>query len=127
MSTVAGADRRLGATGGPSAQTYARLIGILFLVSLLAGGFGEAYAPSKLIVAGDAAATARNIVAGEWMFRLGFAGYLVEACCDVALTALLYLLLRPVRRDVALAAAFFRLMGTATFASPSCFTLWHCR
>ena len=42
-------------------QRYARIAGVLFLVSLVAGGFGEAYAPSKLIVSGDATATAANI------------------------------------------------------------------
>ena len=50
------------------------------------------------------------------LFRLGFASYLVEAVCDVSLSLILYLLLRPVRRDVALLAAFFGLVGTATFA-----------
>src|SRR5690349_3943712 len=99
-----------------AAQRYARIAGVLFLVSLVAGGFGEAYVPSRVIVSGDAAATARNIMAAQWLFRLGFAGYLVEAVCDVALTAFLYLLLRPVRKDLALLAVFFRLMGTATFA-----------
>src|SRR5439155_2181656 len=47
--------------------------------------------------------------------RLGFAGYLVEAVCDVALALILYALLKPVQRDVALLAAFFGLIGTALF------------
>ena len=38
-------------------QRYARIAGLLFLISLVAGGFGEAYAPSRLIVSNDAAAT----------------------------------------------------------------------
>jgi hypothetical protein len=53
-----------------SVQMYARIAGVLFLVSLVAGGFGEAYVPSKLIVSGDAAATAKNIVASHSLFRL---------------------------------------------------------
>jgi len=44
-------------------QTYARVAGILFLISMVAGFFGEFYAPSRLIVSHDAAATAKNIVA----------------------------------------------------------------
>ena len=97
-------------------QTYARLAGALFLVSMVAGGFGEFFVPTELIVSGDATATAHNIVASDSLFRLGFASYLVEAACDVALTLVLYVLLRPVHRELALLAVFFRLVSTATFA-----------
>lgn len=99
-----------------SVQKYARLAGVLGLLSFLGGGFGEAYVPSVLIVSADATATARNIVASEFLFRLGFAGYLVEALCDVGLTWVLYLLLRPVHRDLALLTVCFRLIATAGFA-----------
>src|SRR5262249_335064 len=50
------------------------------------------------------------------LFRLGFASYLVEAICDIALALLFFMLLRPVRRDLALLAAFFGLVGTAIYA-----------
>ncbi len=98
------------------AQRYARIAGVLTLLSLVCGSFGELYVPATLIVPTDAAATAANLTASATLFRLGFAGYLVEAVCDVALALLLYELLRPVRRDVALLAAFFRIVSTATFA-----------
>ena len=104
-------------------QTYARIAGVLILLSFLAGGFGEAYVPSRLIVSGDATATAENFKALDLLFRMGFAGYLVEAVCDIALTLILYLLLRPVRKDLALLAAFFGLVGTAVFAAAELFYL----
>jgi hypothetical protein len=47
---------------------------------------------------------------------LGFAGYLVEAICDVALTLIFYVLLKPVSKNLALLAAFYGLVGTAVFA-----------
>ena len=97
-------------------QTYARIAGILTLVSLVAGGFGEAFVPSKLVVSGDSAATASNLIASNSLFRMGFATYLVEGLCDVTLTLILYALLRPVHRDVGLLAAFLRLVGTAVYA-----------
>ena len=97
-------------------QRYARLAGILFLISFAAGGFGEAYVPSKLIVSTDAAATARNILGSLPLFRLGFAGFLVESLCDVGLTWAFYVLLRPVHRDLALLAVFLRIISTAGFA-----------
>ena len=99
-----------------SIQTWARIAGALFLLTIVAGGFGEFYVPSKLIVSGDAAATAKNIHAYDWLFRAGFASYLVEAVCDIALTLILYTLLRPVRKELSLLAAFFGLVSTALFA-----------
>ena len=116
MSAVA-ADRQ----GALPVQTYAKLAGVLVLLSFVGGGFGEAYVPSKLIVATEAAATAENLKSSEFMFRLGFAGYLVEACCDVTLALIFYVLLKPVHKYVSLLAAFFGLMGTATFAAAELF------
>jgi Domain of unknown function (DUF4386) len=104
-----------------SVQTYAKVAGILMLLSFIGGGFGEAYVPSKLIVATDAAATMENLKLSEIMFRLGFAGYLVEACCDVTLALIFYVLLKPVHRYVSLLAAFLGLIGTATFAAAELF------
>jgi len=96
-------------------QTYARIAGVLFLLTIVAGGFGELYVPSKLIVSADAAATANNIRALDSLFRLGFAVYLVEAVCDIALALIFYVLLRPVHKYLALLAAFFGLVSTALF------------
>ncbi len=117
MTGVANAidDRRLAQSAG-SAQTYARIAGVLFLISMVAGGFGEFYVPTKLIVSADATATAKNIIASNSLFRLGFATYLVEAVCDITLSLVMYVLLRPVRKDLALLAAFFGLISTAVFA-----------
>jgi len=99
-----------------SIQTYARIGGVLFLVSLVAGGFGEGVAPGLLIATGDAAATAQHVLNSDAVFRVGFASYLVEALCDVALTVVFYVLLRPVNLVVTLGIVLFRLMATATFA-----------
>ena len=102
--------------GSTSIQTYARLAGLLFLISMAGGAFGELYVPSKLIVPGNATATANNIEAFNSLFRLSFAGYLVEAVCDITLVWIFYVLLRPVHRHLALLTAFFGLVSTATFA-----------
>lgn len=106
---------------GETAQRYARIAGVLFLLTIVAGGFGEAYVPSKLVVSGDAAATAANLRASDLLFRAGFASYLVEAMCDIALSLVLYILLKPVHRNLALLAAFFGLVSTAVFACAQLF------
>jgi hypothetical protein len=97
-------------------QRYARIAGALFLISMVAGGFGEAYVPAKLIVSGDATATAANLRNFDFLYRLGFASFLIESLCDTALALILYVLLKPVNRQLSLLAAFFGLMATATFA-----------
>jgi hypothetical protein len=99
-----------------SIQLYARTAGVLFLLSLIGGGFGEGYIPSKIIVSNDPAATAANIKAFAFLFRLGFAGFLLESLCDTALSLNFYVLLKPVNKHLSLLAAFFGLMATATFA-----------
>ena len=97
-------------------QRYARIAGVLFLISLVAGGFGEAYVPSKLIVGADVAATAANIKNFDFLYRLGFASFLIESLCDITLVVILYVLLKPVNKQLSLLAAFFGLVGTALFA-----------
>ena len=96
-------------------QRYARTAGILLLLTIVAGFFGELYVPSKLL-SSRAATTAANVTAHELLFRFGFAAYLVEGCCDIALALLFYVLLKPVDRYLALLSAFFGLVSTATFA-----------
>jgi hypothetical protein len=104
-------------------QRYVKVAGVLLLISVVAGGFGEAYAPSKLIVAGDAAATVANIKNSEFIYRLGFAAFLVESFADITLALIFYALLKPVSRELSLLAAFFGLMGTALFAVAELFYL----
>ena len=99
----------------PEIQRYAKTAGVLLLLTIVAGFFGELYVPSQL-VSHDAATTAANLTAHESLFRLGFAAYLVEACCDIALALSFYVLLKPVNKNLALLSAFFGVVSTATFA-----------
>ncbi len=92
-----------------SPQRYARIGGVLYLYIIAAGTFAEVFVRSRLIVSADAAATARNIMANELLFRLGFSGEFLHLACDVAVAVILYALLRPVDRNIALLAALMRL------------------
>ena len=98
------------------ARRYARVAGVLVILSIFAGGFGESFVPGKLIAAGDFHETGVRVASSLGLFRAGFFAYTIEAACDLALTAIFYLLLRPVSRPLALISAFFGLFGTATFA-----------
>lgn len=100
-----------------SIQGYARLAGILGLITVFAGGFGEAYVPDALFVADDPAATAQRILASERLFRWGFAAYLVEALCDATLTMAFWVLVRPVHRNLAMLMVVFRIISTCGFGA----------
>ncbi len=102
-----------------SPQLYARSCGVLYLYILVAGSFAEIFVRSKLIVSKDAATTAANIMTRESLFRLGFSGELLHLACDVAVAMLLYALLRPVDRNIALLAAFMRLACDLILAAAS--------
>jgi hypothetical protein len=65
------------------------------------------------VVPGNATATAANLRSMEWLWRLGVAGEIVLLTCAVALALILYLLLRPVGRDLALLALLFNLVSIA--------------
>src|SRR4051794_22601282 len=100
-----------------SPQVYARIGGWLYLIIIVAGLFGEAFVRDKLIVSGDAMATARNIRSSELLWRLGIAGNLVHLSCAVALALVFYVLLRPVSKNLALLATFFGLVSIALEAA----------
>jgi Domain of unknown function (DUF4386) len=91
-----------------SPQHYARLCGVLYLYIIVAGMFAELFVRSRLIVSTDAAVTASNIMANESMFRLGFSGELLHIAFDVVVAVILYALLKPIDRNIALLAAFMR-------------------
>ena len=100
-----------------SPQVYARIGGLLYLVIIVAGALGELFVRGTLVVSGDAAATAGRIVASESLWRLGIAGDLVMHLCDVVVMWALYVLLRPVSRNLALLSLLFNLVQTAVLAA----------
>jgi hypothetical protein len=94
-----------------SPQTYARAAGLLYLVVILAGMASQMGISGRIVVSGDAAATAANILSNKTLFQLGFTIYLIEMSAQIAMTVLLYLLLRPVSRSISLLALFFGITG----------------
>jgi hypothetical protein len=100
-------------TVNSSPQVYARIGGVLYLIIIIAGLYGEVFVRGNLIVAGDATATAQKIMGSELLFRSGVVGDLIMHVCDVPLLLIFYVLLRPVSKDLSLLAAFFNLVQTA--------------
>ena len=116
MSTIVMTQR----TAEASPRFQARMAGVIALITTTAG-FAEIVRGS-LVVYGDAAATAHNILAHEMVFRLALVGDVISILY-IAYTLLLYNLFRPVNRSLSLLAAFFSLVGCALGALNCLFLL----
>lgn len=100
-------------TAEASPRFKARIAGVLYLVIIVAAAFAEVFVRGRLVVHGNAAATATNILANEPLYRLGGAADLIAFACDAAVALIFYELLKPVSGRLSLLAAFFRLMHVA--------------
>src|SRR5215472_294126 len=115
-----GASQVTGRIAKASPRFQARMAGVIAWITTTAGF--AAIVSGNLVVYGDAAATAHNILAHELLFRLAFAGEVI-ATLYIAYTLLFYSLFRPVNRSLSLLAAFFSLVGCAVGAVNSLFLL----
>lgn len=100
----------------PAQHTAAKVAGFLYLVTIVISLLAELYLRAPLLVRGDAAQTAQNIVASERQFRISIVSGLVAVAGDVILLVALYVVLKPIDRNLALLAAFWRLTKCALFA-----------
>ena len=107
MSTSVLTDR----LGDTSPRRKARITGVLYLLTILTGIFAQGFVSGRLVVDGDAAATATNLLTHLGLYQLGYAVYLIEMACQIAMTALFYDVLRPAGRGVSLVAAFLGFAG----------------
>ncbi len=105
-----------------SPHPRARITGVIYLLYFLTAVFGEFFLRG-LVVSGDAAGTANNIMAHQPLFRLRLATGLIATACYIAVTALFYDLFKPVNRSLSLLAAFFSLVGCGILAFGSLFQL----
>lgn len=99
-----------------SPRVTARITGFLYVIIIGIAALSEFYIRGRLVVSGNAAATAANILASEPLYRLGGAIDFIVLFCDVSIALLLYILLRPVNEGLSLLAAFFRLVFSAIMA-----------
>jgi len=79
----------------------ARVAGIMYLLVMMHGMFSLLYVSPRLIVPEDATVTARNILASEFLFRIGSASELLHMIWYFLLTLALYMLLKPVSKNLA--------------------------
>ena len=99
-----------------SPRFKARMAGSCYLLTFLTGVVAVMVS-GRLILPGDAAATATNLLAHDGWFQLGFAAYLANVVSYLAVTLLFYDLFKPMNRGLARFAVLFSLVGCAVQAS----------
>ena len=89
----------------------ARIAGALYLLLVVTGVFSFLFVFSSLVVPGDAAETANNIMASESLFRSGIVSWLIGQTIFVLLVLVLYKLLKVVNKNAALLMVIFALVS----------------
>lgn len=91
----------------------ARIAGLLYLIYIVFHVFADVIGRSNIIVYGDAATTARNIIDSAWQFRIGYMFDLFAAVLFLLTAWALYILLKPVNKNMALLFLLLNLGGVA--------------
>jgi len=92
-----------------SQRKVVKIAGVGYLIIIIAGFFAF-FVLSNLIVPGDAAKTAKNIQANQWLFRIMIISFLIMLTFDVIVGLALYVILKPVNYKLSLFAVIFRLI-----------------
>ena len=98
-----------------SQRKAAKVAGLAYLLSIPFVTFTHFGINARLIVAGDAAATARNILANERLFRVGIVFFLLYSVGVIVLLAALHVVLKHVDENLSLLAACGRLVYAVTW------------
>jgi len=98
-------------TAETSPLVVARGAGVLYLLLIIFGVYSFLVVQSSLIVPGDAAATANNIMASESLFRSGIVSWLISQTVFILLVLVLYKLLKIVNKNAALLMVIFALVS----------------
>jgi Domain of unknown function (DUF4386) len=114
--STAGTIERISET---SPRLKARVAGVCQLLEAVTAASPGVFILGRLVVSGNAAATAANILGHERLFWLGFASSLIGVAFHIAWALLMYELLKPVNRTLSLLAAFFVLVSCAMQALTS--------
>lgn len=106
-------------TVGSTLRTYTKIAGALYLLGIILGIISEVFIRGRITVWGDAAATAANLRSMEQLWRWGIASEMIQVIATTILGLLLYVLLKPVKRDLAQLALFFNLIAITVTAAYS--------
>ncbi|WP_406661456.1 DUF4386 domain-containing protein [Methanolobus sp. ZRKC3] len=98
-----------------SLRKAAIVAGVGYLIIFITGIFSNFFVLENLIVPGDAATTANNIMASESLFRIGILSFIIMVIFDVVLAWAFYVLLKPVNKTLSLLSGWLRLVNGTIF------------
>lgn len=99
-----------------SPKRLARLAGVFYLMVAITGGFSEGFVDLKMRVAGNATATAANVLADPGLIRLSVVSHLLDATFFMLTAMVLYFLLRHAHEGVARAMLVFVVLAAGIIA-----------
>ena len=94
-------------------------VGVAYLTAMALAVFADTYARGRIFVRGDAGKTAQNLLDQVPLLRMSITGHLLVSVTDVALIVALYVILKRVNQNLALAALMFRMIETAVLTVTS--------
>ena len=94
-----------------------KVAGFMFLFAFIVPTLNWAFVLSKFIVADNVMATAQNIMANDLLFRVGITIELIMSMGLIVLATALYMILKPVNRNLALLALFWKMAEAILVAS----------
>ncbi len=92
-----------------SQRKAAKVAGFMFLFSFIVPTLNWAFVLSKFIVAENVISTAKNIMANELLFRIGITIEMIMSVGLIVLALALYIILKPVNRNLALLGLLWKL------------------
>ena len=95
-----------------SQRKAARVAGFIFLLIVIGWILNWIFVESKLTVAGNGTATVNNIMDNELLFRIGITNELIFSICGLVLALALYIILKPVNKNLAMLALYWKLTET---------------
>ena len=96
-----------------SPMVKARIAGVIYLIIIVFGAWAQLAVRDGLVVNGDAAKTAQNIIDNELTYRLGFTVEVFYLLCGIPLKLFLYELFKVVNSKLAIAMILFAAIGAA--------------
>jgi uncharacterized protein DUF4386 len=94
-------------------QVYAKVGGVLYLIMIALGVFQEFFIRGRIMAGGNAAATFANLKRMEMLWRTGIVTELLIVIIGVVLSMILYVLTRPVHKELALLGLLFNAIALA--------------
>ena len=110
------ANNQLNTSIGISTKQAAKVTGFGLLVMTIFAVFADIYIFSDLIIEGNLTLTSNNIISNELLFRIGIFCYIIVIILDIIVASGLYILLKPINKNISLLAAWLRLMYASIFA-----------